>query len=130
MTFIYRLHVVAKNFFIEPKIISAPSACKPFTTTKDEVFLSGCRIATHFNLSSTTVYWLENGLEKTGFTSSGNIPEGGSVFQLTGKDFEVEPQMKFTIQGYYQCAVFDTRYMKEEVRSERLDVQFHGNIFI
>ena len=92
--------------------------------------LIGCRIATHFNLSSTAVYWLKNGFEKTGFTIGGNIPEGGGVFQLRGKGFEVEPQRKYTIQGYYQCAVYDTRYMKEEVRSERLDVQFQGNIFI
>ena len=117
-------------FFIEPKILSGPSAESPFNTTEDEVFLIGCRIATHFNLSSTAVYWLKNGFEKTGFTRSGNIPEGGGVFQLRSNGFEVDPTSKYTIQGYYQCAVFDPLYMKEEVRSKRLDVQFQGNIFI
>ena len=92
--------------------------------------LIGCTIATHFNLSSTAVYWLKNGFEKTDFTISENIPEGGGVFQLRDKGFQVESQRKYAIQGYYQCAVYDTRYMKEEVRSERLDVQFQGNIFI
>ena len=116
--------------FVEPKFISAPSAERPFTTTEDPVFLIGCRIATHFNLSTATVYWLKTGLDKTDFSSSGDIPEGGDVFQLRSKGFEVESTSMYTIQGYYQCAVFDPRYMKEEVTSERLDVQFQGNIFI
>ena len=118
-------------FFIDPKIISAPSIeAPPFATTADPVFLTECRIATHFNLSKTAVYWLKNGFEKTDFTSSGHIPEGGGVFPLRAKRFQAEPSSMHIIQGYYQCAVFDPRYMKEEVRSEKLHLQFQGNVFI
>ena len=118
------------DFFIEPKIISSPSFEVSFTTTADPVILRGCSIAIHFDPSETAVYWLKNGFEKSNFTGKRQIPVGGGVFRLGSKVFDVEPSSMYIIQGYYQCAVFDPRYMKEEVRSERLDVQFQGNIFI
>ena len=119
---------ISNIYFIEPKIISQPSFEAPFSTTNDPVNLIGCSIASHFNLSETEVYWLKNGYEKIHLNITGVIPKGGGVIKVTNNSFKVDE--KYAIQGYYQCAVFNTRYMKEEVRSEKLHLQFHGNAFI
>ena len=124
MNSIYVYH----TFFVEPKIISQPSFETPFNTTKDFVKLIGCNIATHFNLSGAEVYWLKNGYEKIHLNISDVIPEGGGVVKLTDDSFKSDE--KYRIQGYYQCVVFNSSYMKEQARSEKLHLQFQGNVFI
>ena len=124
----WNLPHISNNFFIEPKIISQPSFEAPFTSTNDPVNLIGCSIASHFNLTETEVYWLKNGYEKIHLSISGKIPKGGGVVKLTNNSFKVDE--KYAVQGYYQCAVFNTRYMKEEAKSEKLHLQFQGNAFI
>ena len=56
------------------------------------------------------------------------IPEGGGVVKLTDDSFQSDE--KYRIQGYYQCVVFNSSYMKEQARSEKLHLQFQGNVFI
>ena len=56
------------------------------------------------------------------------IPKGGGVVKLTNNYFEVN--VKYPIQGYYQCAIFKSGYMKEEARSQKVHLQFQGNVSI
>ena len=53
---------------------------------------------------------------------------GGGVVKLTNNSFAGDE--KYCIQGYYQCAVFNASYMKEEARSKKLYLQFQGNVFM
>ena len=124
MHFIYR----SLFFFIEPKFISQPSFGAPFTTTEDYVNLTGCIVATHFNLTKNEIYWLKNGYEKIHLNISDVIPKGGGVVKLTNNNFGVN--VKYPIQGYYQCVIFNASYMKEEARSKKVHLQFQGNVSI
>ena len=124
----YKFHIFLLFFFIEPRFVSQPSFEAPFTTTKDYVNLIGCSIATRFNISKTEVYWLKNGYEKIYTNISDKVPKGGGVVKLANISSKVDE--KYTIQGYYQCAVFNPTYMTEESRSKTLHLQFQGNIFI
>lgn len=56
------------------------------------------------------------------------IPKSGGVVKLTNNNFKVN--VKYPIQGYYQCAIFNASYMKEEVRSQKVHLQFQGNVSI
>ena len=71
---------------------------------------------------------MKNGYETIHLNISGIVPKGGGVVKLRNNNFKVEE--KCAVQGYYQCAVFNARYMKEEARSKKLHLQFQGNIFI
>ena len=127
MHFIYK-SLFFSFFFIEPKFISQPTFGAPFTTTKDYVNLTGCSVATHFNLTKNEIYWLKNGYEKIHLNISDVIPKGGGVVKLTNNNFRVN--VKYPIQGYYQCAIFNASYMKEEARSKKVHLQFQGNVSI
>ena len=85
-------------------------------------------VASHFNLSWTEICWLKNVYEKIHLNMSYVVIEGGGVVKLTNIIFEVAK--KYPIQGYYQCAVFHASYKKVEERSEKVHLQFKGNVFI
>ena len=74
------------------------------------------------------MYWLKNGYEKIHLNITNVIPMGGGVVKLTNNSFAGDE--KYCIQGYYQCAVFNASYMKEEARSKKLHLQFQGNVFM
>ena len=79
-------------------------------------------------MTKNEIYWLRNGYKKTHLNINHGIPKGGGVVKLRNNNFKVK--LKYPIQGYYQCAIFNASYMREEARSQKLHLQFQGNVFI
>ena len=48
------------------------------------------------------------------------------LLQSTTIELAATSNDSYIYQGYYQCVVFAPRFMKEEVRSSKLQVQFEG----
>ena len=81
-------------------------------------------------LHDTDVYWFKNGFEKLKFRKIQNHPVGQSLLQSTTIELSASSNDSYSHQGYYQCVVFARRFMKEEVKSSKLQVQFQGNFFM
>ena len=86
-----------------------------------------CNVASHFILHDADVYWLKNGFEKLKFRKIGNQADRDSLLQSTTLELSGTSNDSYCHQGYYQCVVFARRFMKEEVLSSKLQVQFQGN---
>ena len=87
-----------------------------------------CGIASHFLLDDADVYWLKNGFEKLKFRKIGNQTDRDGLLQSTTIELSAASNNSYSYQGYYQCAVFARRFMKEEVRSSKLQLQFEGKL--
>ena len=85
-----------------------------------------CKVASHFTLHDADVYWLKNGFEKLKFRKLRNQADGDSLLQYTTIELSATSNDSYGHQGYYQCAVFAQRFMKKEVLSSKLQVQFQG----
>ena len=103
--------------------MSKPYFDRPVKAAKDFAVNMTCNIACHFLLHETDMYWLKNGFEKLKFKTTGN-QEG--LLQSTTIELAATSNDSYIYQGYYQCVVFAPRFMKEEVRSSKLQVQFEG----
>ena len=103
--------------------MSKPYFGRPVKAAKDVAVNMTCNIASHFSLYETDVYWLKNGFENLKFKTTGN-QEG--LLQSTTIALAATSNDSYIYQGYYQCVVFAPRFMKEEVRSSKLQVQFEG----
>ena len=85
-----------------------------------------CNVASHFLLDDADVYWLKNGFEKLKFRKIVNQPDRDGFLQSTTIELSATSNDSYSYQGYYQCVVFARRFMKEEVRSSKLQLQFQG----
>ena len=88
-----------------------------------------CNIASHFTLHDADMYWLKNGFKKLKLRRIRNEADGDSLLQSTTIELPVFSNDSYIRQGYYQCVVFAPRFMKEEIRSSKLQLQFQGNFF-
>ena len=86
-----------------------------------------CNVASHFILHDADVYWLKNGFEKLKFRKIGNQDDRDSLLQSMTTELSSSSNDSYSHQGYYQCVIFAQRFMKEEVLSSKLQVQFQGN---
>ena len=86
-----------------------------------------CKIASHFILHDADISWFKNGFEKLKFRRVQNEADGNSLLQSTTIELISSSNDSYSHQGYYQCIIFAPRFMKEEVRSSKLQVQFQGN---
>ena len=89
-----------------------------------------CNVASHFLLHDADVYWLKNGFEKLKFRKIRNQANRDGLLQSTTVELSATSNDSYSYQGYYQCVVFARRFMKEEVRSSKLQVQFQGKFSI
>ena len=89
-----------------------------------------CNVASHFTLHDADVYWLKNGFEKLKFRKIGNQADRDSLLQSTTIELSASSNESYSHQGYYQCAVFARSFMKEEIRSSKLQVQFQGKFYM
>lgn len=90
----------------------------------ESVTIRGCRIISHFNLTTSNGYWLKNGVEKVVMENAQlNAGERRNEYILGNLTFE---KSSYINQGYYQCAVFSTPYMKEPLLSKKIHIQFTG----
>ena len=78
-------------------------------------------------LHDADVYWLKNGFEKLKRRKIGNQADRDSLLQSTTIELSATSNDSYSHQGYYQCVVFARRFMKEEVLSSKLQVQFQGS---
>ena len=78
-------------------------------------------------LYDADVYWLKNGFEKLKFRKIGNQADRDSLLQSTTIELSATSDDSYSHQGYYQCVVFARRFMKEEVLSSKLQIQFQGS---
>ena len=85
-----------------------------------------CNVASHFLLHDADVYWLKNGFEKLKFRKIGNQVDRDGLLQSSTIELPATSNDSYSYQGFYQCVVFAPRFMKEEVRSSKLQVQFQG----
>ena len=86
-----------------------------------------CNVASHFKLHDADMYWLKNGFEKLKLRKIRNQADRDGLLQSTTIELSASSNDSYSYQGYYQCVVFARRFMKEEVRSLKLQVQFQGN---
>ena len=86
-----------------------------------------CNVASHFILHDADVYWLKNGFEKLEFRKIRNQDDRDSLLQSMTIELSAASNDSYSHQGYYQCVIFAPRFMKEEVLSSKLQVQFQGN---
>ena len=85
-----------------------------------------CFIVSHFNLSDGDVYLLKNGFEKLsigGFMEVNSENALGQTYKTTVQNLSSNI---YSAQGFYQCVVFTARFMKREVKSQKLQIQFQG----
>ena len=85
-----------------------------------------CLIVSHFNLSDGDVYLLKNGLEKLsvgGFVQVNSENASTQIYETTVQNLSTNI---YSAQGFYQCVVFTRRFMKREVKSQKLQIQFQG----
>ena len=115
--------------FLEPRIVSKPCLERPVKSAKDFPVNMTCNIASHFKLHDTDIYWFKNGLKTSKLTRIRNEAHGGSLLQSTTIELPVFSNESYIHQGYYQCVVFAPRFMKEEIISSKLQLQFQGNFF-
>ena len=78
-------------------------------------------------LHDADMYWLKNGFEKLKFRKIGNQADRDSLLQSTTIELPATSNDSYSHQGYYQCVVFARRFMKEEVLSSKLQIQFQGS---
>ena len=101
--------------------MSKPYFDRTVKAAKDLTVNMTCNVASHFLLRETDVYWLKNGFEKLKFKTTGN-QEG--LLQSTTIELAATSNDSYIYQGYFQCVAFAPRFMKEEARSSKLQVQF------
>ena len=116
--------------FLGPRIISKPYFKRPVKSAKDFPVNMTCNIASHFMLHDADVYWLKNGFEKLKYRKIRNHTDEESVLQSTTIELSASSNDSYSHQGYYQCVVFAQRFMKKEVKSSKLQLQFQGNFFV
>ena len=105
-----------------------PCLDRPVKAAKDFPVNLTCVIASHFLLHDADVYWLKNGFEKLKFRKIGNQTDRDCLLQSTIIELSAASNNSYGYQGYYQCVVFSRRFMKEEVRSSKLQLQFEGKL--
>ena len=114
---------------LEPRIVSKPYLQRPLKSVKDLPINMTCNIASHFILHDTDMYWLKNGFKKLKFRRIQNEADGDSLLQSTTIELPACSNDSYIRQGYYQCVVFAPRFMKKEITSSKLQLQFQGNFF-
>ena len=85
-----------------------------------------CLIVSHFNLSDGDVYLLKNGLQKLsvgGFVQVNSENLLAQIYETTLQNLSTNI---YNAQGFYQCVVFTPRFMKREVKSQKLQIKFPG----
>lgn len=112
--------------FLEPRIVSGPYLQNLVTSVKDFPVKIECKIASHFILKATEVYLLRNGFTKLS-SSVQNIYTG---HQSVSTVLQSSLNESYNTQGYYQCVVFVSNIMRQEVMSKKLHFQFQGNHFL
>ena len=115
--------------FLEPQIVSEPYLERPVKSAKDFPVNMTCNIASHFIFHDTDIYWFKNGFKKMKFRRIRNQADGDNLLQSATIEFPVFSKDSYIHQGYYQCVIFAPRFMKEEIRSSKLQLQFQGNVF-
>ena len=122
--FIWKFHFS----ILVPRIISKPYLKRPVKVTKDFPVKMTCNVASHFVLHDADIYWLKNGFQKLKFKRKiGNQADRENLIQSTTIELSASSNDSYSHQGYYQCVVFARRFMKEEVRSSKFQLQFQGN---
>ena len=115
--------------FLEPRF-------KPYITTNNLTVESlRCNITSHFKPNMSDLYWLKNGFRKIALTEDQmNI---NKVFQSNNPSpiqpyraiLQYRVNHNYSVQGYYQCAVFAPRFMTHKAISTKLQLQFRGKFF-
>ena len=85
-----------------------------------------CNVASHFLLHDADLFWLKNGIEKFKFRKIRSQADKDGLLQSTTIELSGSSNDSYSYQGYYQCVVFAPKFMKEEVKSSKLQVQFQG----
>ena len=75
------------------------------------------------------MYWLKDGNIKISkmFLSRVSIWPFGIKYTYSELKYAIT---NHSMQGYYQCVVFDPKYMSKEVKSSAVTIQFQGNRFV
>ena len=100
---------------------------QPVKTAKDFPVNMTCNVVSHFTLHDADVYWLKNGFEKLEFGKIRKQDDRDSLLQSMTIELSATSNDSYSHQGYYQCVIFAPRFMKEEILSSKLQVQFQGN---
>ena len=94
-----------------------------------------CNITSHFKPNISDLYWLKNGFRRIAVTEDQtNISEvlqsnNTSLIQPYRAILQYRVNHNYSVQGYYQCAVFAPRFMTHKVISTKLQLQFKGKLF-
>lgn len=114
--------------FLEPRL-------KPYITTNDSAIESlRCIITSHFKPNIFDFYWLKNGFRKIALNEeqaniSGVLQSNNtSLLQPYRAILQYRVNHNYSVQGYYQCAVFAPRFMTHKAISTKLQLQFQGKI--
>lgn len=120
-------------FFLEPCFKAY--FVTPFeSATKSHIKLK-CNMTSHFKPNYTDIYWLKNGFKKIRLNedhtsiSIVSLRNNLSLIQSYNSILEIQMHRNYSVQGYYQCVIFTPMFMTQEARSQKLQLQFQGNIF-
>ena len=107
------------------------------SSTKSQVKLR-CNITSHFKPRYSDIYLLKNGFKKLHLNEDqisiatvplNNETSNGSLIQPYKSILQYQINDNYSAQGFYQCAVSSKMFRNHEARSQKLQLQFQGNIF-
>ena len=120
-------------FAIVLKFVNGPSTANIPRRVGQQIKIRGCTLSSQVQLNPENIYWLKNGKEhiSTKFSTTIKIVEsivqGSIASEFDYKYFElIYTTTNYTMQGYYQCAVYHPRYMSDEIKSTAVNIQFQG----
>ena len=122
-------------FFLEPCF--KPYFLTPVKSATTSHVKLGCNITSHFKPSNSDIYLLKNGFKKIRLSEDqidiatvplSNNASNAILSQPHKSILQYHINGSYSAQGFYQCAIFTPMFMTQEARSQKMQLQFQGNI--
>ena len=109
--------------------MKGPSATNTNLRVGQQVNIVGCILHSSVTLNAENMHWLKDGKIKISkiFSSRISISSFGNKYTYSELKYAIT---NHSMQGYYQCVVFDPKYISKEVKSTAVTIQFQGNRFV
>ena len=100
----------------EVNFINRPSFLSQHKNVGDSVIIAGCQLQSIFPITNNDVYFVRNAFENINATVTSNKVMENLIIDTSS----------FQDHGFYQCGLFASKYMTEEIRSDSINLQFEG----
>lgn len=111
-----------KYALLAPVFLNGPILLKD-AKVGDAVEIIGCLVKSTLNLTQIGGYYVHQNNRKI----PSSISYSPSGWRFAGL---LIPESTYETQGTYQCGIFAEEFMKNEIRSKKVNVQFEGIFFL